>query len=91
MAINSANQVTRMGMGGAMWQPHGSYAGKEAGTPVPTPQVAPARAEDVGGGVWGWGNAKRNKKRRIEAEILQDDEDLLALVQMAMKDILKHY
>lgn len=28
MAINSANQVTRMGMEGSMWQPHGSYANK---------------------------------------------------------------
>ncbi len=31
MAIIAINAVTRMGMGGAMSKPHGSYAGKVAG------------------------------------------------------------
>jgi len=30
----SANAVTRFGIGGAMWQPHGSYSGKAASPPV---------------------------------------------------------
>lgn len=34
MAIISANQVTRMGMAGGIWQPQGSYANKVAAPPI---------------------------------------------------------
>ena len=43
MAI-SANAVTRFGLGGAMWRPQGSYAGKIAGEVVDDDTVAAGSA-----------------------------------------------
>jgi len=85
MAINSANQVTRMGMAGAMWQPHGSYSGKVPGAVV-TPNE-PQREPVEGGG--GWPGHGIYKKKRHEKAILQDDEDLMRIIQEALPAILK--
>lgn len=86
MAIISANQVTRMGMAGAMWQPHGSYANK-----VPS-IITPPSSTTAGGG--GDGAARKidweafalrenllREDARINA-VIQDDQDILELLCM---------
>lgn len=47
MAINSSDQVTRMGMAGGMWQPHGDYSGKEPGVIILPPQGGMLAAKHV--------------------------------------------
>ena len=84
MAINPANQVTRMGMAGAMWQPHGSYDGKVPGAVV-TPNENQIEPRD--GGAIGW---SRQKKRRKEQEILKDDKEFMKMIQAALPEILKY-
>lgn len=46
MAI-SVNAVTRFGLGGAMWQPQGSYANKEEGEIVDTALVGGVKARKI--------------------------------------------
>jgi hypothetical protein len=81
MAIIASNQVTRMGMAGGMWQPHGSYAGKVAAVVTP---VTPTPESPYGGG--GWGNIRKRKKD----DILRDDEEFFRLCQEAIAEIVKY-
>lgn len=86
MAIISANQVTRMGMGGAMWQPHGSYAGKEAGAIVLPNE---AQREPVSGGTASSWPSRQDYKDKNKRRILEDDEDFMKMVQEALPKILE--
>ncbi len=86
MAINSANQVTRMGMAGAMWQPHGSYSGKAPGAIILPNE--PQREPVESGGAWPKHHDIR--KRRNEKAILEDDEDLMRIIREALPVILKY-
>lgn len=73
MAI-SASRVTRLGMGGGVWQPHGSYDNKEEGVIPETPEVAIVPS----GGNW-WHDydyeyqlRARKRKELIKLEVKAD-------------------
>lgn len=85
MAINPANQVTRMGMAGAMWQPHGSYSGKVPGAVVLPNE--PQREPVESGGAWPKHHDIRRK--RNEKLILEDDEELMGIIMKALPELIK--
>lgn len=89
MAIIAANAVTRMGLGGAMWQPHGSYAGKEEGDIAPPPTPNEAQREPVSGGTASSWPSRQDYKDKKQHRILEDDEDFMRICKEALPKILE--
>jgi len=82
-----------MGMGGGIWQPQGSYAGKEAGA-SPEREIFDQDPSRGLGGASGRGStwdAHKRIKDKQQRRYAEEEEEVMQMVAMILPELVKMY